>query len=63
MNLISFNHHKAKRNFNRLIKAYAKELMSKKLAKSFKAISIFIGWQRDLSEFQVKRIDSEVKKQ
>ena len=62
MNLISFNHHKTKRYFNRLIKAYAKELMSKKPTKGFKAISIYIGWQRDIREFLVKRIDVEVLK-
>lgn len=62
MNLISFNHHKTKRYFNRLIKAYGKELMSKRPTKGFKAISIYIGWQHDISEFVVQRIDAEVQK-
>lgn len=63
MNLIRFKHQKSKRSFRNLIKRYAEELMSKKPSKGFKAISIYKGWQYDIHEFHIKRLDAEIHKQ
>ena len=63
MKLINLQQEIVSRNFKKLMKEYAKELVNQKPTSNFKAISIYRNWRVDINEFLIKRLDAEVHKQ